>query len=113
MRAAFLCIIIVAQVALLGCSGSAGATMTFEELRQKILVDHCNAEWREGGPVAGGKGTVDLVKERLGRPFKEQVLGDTIYLYYRVREGTAQIKVVGYNPEFGFRGVTVDDVNLL
>ena len=52
------------------------------------------------------------VKKRLGTPVKEQARGKTYYLYYTVREGTAQVVVDGWVPNEGYRGSIVEAVNL-
>ena len=99
---------------LVGCAGKTG--MSFEELKQKLADPRsrglviCEAGYGEPGNTTA-RGAVDIVKERLGSPYKEQVLGDFYYLYYYVHEGTAQIEVT-YDPTRP-RGVSVRQINLL
>ena len=94
MRGAFLCVVLLAQaVALVSCSGGGATTMTFEEFQKKVQVLNGEAQ----GRAAVGL-TVARVKEYLGPPFKQQMLNERWYFYYRVREGTVQIEVVPAGP---------------
>ena len=67
---------------LVGCK--ADPELSFAELQQKLSTI-----------TEDGRGAIVNVKERLGEPYREQEFGDKHFLYYRVREGTAQVVVLG------------------
>jgi len=93
----------------MGCAGKTG--MSFEELKQTLAAPRSGYVVCENvdDPAAG---VVAIVKARLGQPYKEQVLGSECYLYYYVREGTAQIVVAGCSG-VGAWGVRIEAINLL
>jgi len=96
----FLAFLALLSLVLSGCSKP-----TYAELQQKVQA--------LSNPGPGSRDVVAKVKELLGAPYKEQAIGETYYLYYRVQEGRAQVVVVGWLPAEGSHGVYVENVNLL
>jgi len=106
----------------MGCAGKGATGLEFEELKQRLERPSCPGLylWAEDLPEEYEKGLVGAVKERLGEPYKEQLLGRDYYLYYYVREGTAQIIVSDYHggspnirPPSAARGMGIKAINLL
>jgi len=111
-RVLVLAVFVLLAGSLVGCAGKTG--MSFEELEQTLAAPQPGyyedglAKNTEQDPSAG---VIAIVKARLGEPYKEQVLGDDCYLYYYVREGTAQVVVGGYGHTC--RGGNIKAINLL
>ena len=97
---------------LVGCAGKTG--MSFEELKQELVNPTTGGYYICEVEAGGGRITKDMiaiVRERLGKPYKEQALGSDYYMYYYVREGTAQI-VLSYSSNSG-EALSVKVINLL
>ena len=93
---------LVLLVALAGCS--AGETgLSYEVFRQK--VESLQAEG--SGPYMVHR-PLAKYKELLGQPEKEQDVEGQYILYYRVREGRAQVILEG-GPQVGYQ---VESINL-
>jgi len=85
---------------LASCSGPGETGLSYDQFRQKV-------ESLQVGPGSGLR-PLAKYKEILGQPEKEQATPEQYILYYRVREGRAQVILDG-NPQVGYE---VESINL-
>jgi len=114
MRVICMLTTLVLLVVFAGCSGTGETGMSYEQFRQK--VEGLHSDGSSTGPVNKGDlnwygWPIAKYKEALGQPEKEQATEGRYILYYRVREGRAQVILEG-TPEVGYRVVRPDGVNL-
>ena len=103
MRVICILTTLVLLVVLASCSGTGETGLSYEQFRQK-LESHEKTSHSAGNymqPLA-------KYKELLGHPEKEQATEEQYSLYYRVREGRAQVILSG-TPQVGY---AVESINL-
>lgn len=110
MRVICMLTTLVLVVVLASCSGTGETSLSYEQFRQKVGSVPAG---RPDGPEKPGDlywygWPLAKYKELLGQPEKEQATEGRYILYYRVREGRAQVILEG-GPQVGYQ---VESINL-
>ncbi len=90
--------------------GGGTSTMSFEQFKN-LVNSGGQPDFQGPYPVQQWRSMASF-KAMVGEPLRMQVVGDSRYLYYRVKEGTAQVIIEGYDVQVSQDGFFVSRVNM-